>query len=263
MINPIIVTLYGPLAIHAYGVCIAIGVVIAIYLMARDIKLQALVSFDQLINCFQFMIIAGYLGGRLGFLLFESCAWSDYLMLLQFWLPGLSILGSIIGVVVGLVWYLQLKKIALLPFLDRLSIYAPLAQSFGRLGCFFAGCCYGMQTDAYWSVVYTHFDHMAPLHIGLHPTQLYSSAILLFIFLLLYFVLQFRIKVSGVLFFVYLSLVCIERFVVDFFRWDRVYFDSVVFNFLSVYQWIALALAFFAIAGIFCLCKKRKVYGSF
>ncbi len=261
--NPIIFTLYGPLAIHAYGACIALGVLVVIFLMGRDAKLQALMNFEQLMNCLQFMIIAGYLGGRIGFLLSESDKWSYYIMLVQFWLPGLSILGSIVGVVIVLMWYLKLQKIPILLFLDRLSIYAPLAQSFGRLGCFLTGCCYGMRTHFWWAVTYTHVNHVAPLNIGLHPTQIYSALLLLFFFCLFYWVLQFYINRPGMLFFLYLALVSFERFLIDFFRWDRIYFCNDRFNFLSVHQWIALGLLCCSVVGIFCLHKKRKSYGSF
>lgn len=49
------------------------------------------------------------------------------------------------------------------------------AQGFGRLGCFFAGCCYGRETDSWFSITFTHSD-FAPNGVKLLPTQLMSSA---------------------------------------------------------------------------------------
>ena len=184
--SPIIFSLYGPFAIHAYGVCIALGVILGFFLLTHDKKLQKIISHDQLVTTLQLMIFSGYLGGRLGFLISESCSLQDYLMLFKFWQPGLSILGGIIGILGALGGYLWFKKIPILIYLDRVAIYAPLVQSFGRLGCFFAGCCYGVQSSAWWSVSYTDPYHMAPLHVPLHPSQLYSAAILFGLFLFIF-----------------------------------------------------------------------------
>ena len=49
-----------------------------------------------------------------------------------------------------------------------------LAQGFGRIGCFLAGCCYGRQTDAAWGVVFPA-GSLAPSGVKLIPTQLISS----------------------------------------------------------------------------------------
>ena len=49
-----------------------------------------------------------------------------------------------------------------------------LAQGFGRIGCFLAGCCYGRETDSIISVTFQNSD-FAPNHVALIPTQLYSS----------------------------------------------------------------------------------------
>ena len=47
--------------------------------------------------------------------------------------------------------------------------------SFGRIGCFCAGCCYGRETDAWYGITFTHSD-FAPNGVSLIPTQLISSA---------------------------------------------------------------------------------------
>ncbi|MFQ9484187.1 MAG: prolipoprotein diacylglyceryl transferase family protein [Lachnospira sp.] len=50
-----------------------------------------------------------------------------------------------------------------------------LAQGFGRIGCFLAGCCYGRETTAAWGITFPA-DSMAPSGIKLIPTQLLSAA---------------------------------------------------------------------------------------
>ncbi len=256
--NPVIFQIWGPLAIHAYGLCIAVGAVIAIFLLTHDEKMKKIVSQDQLMTSLQLIIVAGYFGGRLGFLISESEPWCNYMMLLKFWEPGLSILGSILGVVCVLGYFLQRNKISVLPFLDRVALYAPIAQSFGRVGCFFAGCCFGAQSFLLWSVTYTDVSCMAPLYQSLHPAQLYSAVILGSIFFLQYFVIQKLSKTAGVLFFSYLLLVSFERFLIDFFRADRIFFNSTYFSYFSIHQWIAVGIMIIASCGFIIVQQQNK-----
>lgn len=250
MINPVLFHLWGPLAIHAYGLCISIGIAIALYLLHHDPKAQKIIHHNDLATALQYMILSGYLGGRLFCVINEYDQYSDYSFFIKFWEPGFSILGTIIAISVTMFAFLHYKKISILDYSDRIALYAPLVQSFGRLGCFFTGCCYGQEAQGWWAVTYDHVNHMAPLYIPLHPTQLYSSIILMIIFLLLYFFIQHRVKKSGILLCSYLILSSIERFSVDFLRWDRTWWTTGgIIAHLSTNQWIALALCFSAICA--------------
>jgi len=262
MINPILLHLWGPFSIHAYGTCIAIGIIIALWLLHKDVMIQRLISPANLATSLQLMIVSGYLGGRILCLLSEDTQNQDFWLIFKFWEPGLSILGCIIGIFIALLTFLSIKKIPILAFTDRIAVYSPLVQSFGRLGCFFAGCCYGQSTTAWWSVVYNHSEHMAPLSISLHPTQLYSSGILFCIFLFLYGYLQHHVKKVGMLTCSYLMLVSSERFIVDFWRWDRTWWqESGFWSYLSINQWFALAIFCGALCAIPILTKDDS-HGS-
>jgi phosphatidylglycerol:prolipoprotein diacylglycerol transferase len=250
--------LAGPLSIHAYGVCIALGILIAFYLLGQDKKLQKMISHDDLGNMLQYTIVAGYLGGRLLFLIPQAQSSADYWMLLQFWQPGLSILGCVLGVFVVLLWFVRSRDLPALQFLDRLVICAPLVQTFGRLGCFFAGCCFGLPCAVPWAIMYTNTESMAPLFLSLHPTQLYSAGILLSIFLFFYLFLQYRVKTPGVLLCSYVIFIGTERFLIDFFRWDTIFFSNVLFNLFSVHQWIALAMVISACLGLVLIKLKES-----
>lgn len=74
-------------------------------------------------------------------------------------------------------------KLCLLPyqkenFISYFDLVMPavsMAQGFGRIGCFCAGCCYGRETHAWYGITFTHSD-FAPNGVSLIPTQLISSA---------------------------------------------------------------------------------------
>ena len=88
-----------------------------------------------------------------------------------------------------------------------------VAHAFGRLGCFFAGCCYGKETDSPLGVQFPHLPN------PVHPTQLYEAAFLFVIFivmLILLFRYNFRHNMS-----VYLISYGIFRFLIEFVRGDH------------------------------------------
>ncbi|HSW77115.1 MAG TPA: prolipoprotein diacylglyceryl transferase family protein [Candidatus Saccharimonadales bacterium] len=264
VISPILFHVWGPLSVHAYGVFIAIGVCIGWVLVLHDNKLRSIISLDDLTVSFQLMLLSGFLGGRIIDILSQPKPIYNFLDLFKFWEPGFSILGSIIGIIVTTASYLYFKHIAILPYIDRMALYAPLVQSFGRMGCFFAGCCYGCPTSSWYSVMYQNPDHMAPLYQPLYPVQLYSSIMLMILFLFLFFIGQYHFKKQGILFCVYLACVSIERFFMDFMRWDREFIWQKGFlSYLSIHQWIALIVSICAIVSIIVINKwTKKPYGS-
>ena len=87
-----------------------------------------------------------------------------------------------------------------------------LAHAFGRLGCFCAGCCGGIETDLWFGIQFPgeHVKHV--------PTQLFE-AIFLFIIsavmILLYFKFKFKYNMT-----VYLIGYGIWRFLIEFVRDD-------------------------------------------
>ena len=93
-----------------------------------------------------------------------------------------------------------------------------LAQGLGRLGCFFAGCCYGRETDAWYGITFRN-SKFAPNNVKLVPTQLISSAgdFLICGILLLY---AKRNPVNGRVASAYLILYGFGRFGVEFLRND-------------------------------------------
>ena len=74
--------------------------------------------------------------------------------------------------------YLGIDKNYYNDFISYFYLVMPavsMAQGFGRIGCFCAGCCYGRETDAWYGITFTHSD-FAPNGVSLIPTQLISSA---------------------------------------------------------------------------------------
>ena len=104
--------------------------------------------------------------------------------------------GALFGVAAACAGVARLRGLSPRGILDALAPSLGLLVMFGRLGCLFAGCDFGMRTSLPWAVVYprgmpAYEDH---LHAGtidagalfsqsVHPTQLYESLLGLAMFL--------------------------------------------------------------------------------
>jgi len=249
--------IYGPFSIYSYGLAIAIGLLVLLKLIKQHPQFTKLKLQDHFATIVIASIVTGITGGRLLYALTEPDALDSFTHFFAYWEGGFSILGCIIAISLMLPLLLKHLHIPVLPFLDLVAIYAPLLQAISRIGCLCAGCCYGTPTAAWWAVWYTDLQSVAPLHVYIHPTQLYSSVLLFIIFLLQYFVLQHIFKKPGLLFASYLLCVATERFVVDFWRADRTFFTSPAFTYFSVNQWVALGIIATTCAAFLFINRKK------
>ncbi len=247
-----ILHIYGPFAIHGYGLMIAIGLLIFLYLLQQDRRFHTLKLAPHLTNILVVGIITGVVGGRILFFIMHPELYKNFFSFLAVFNGGLSILGSLLLLIV-LPLYLHYLHIPIIPFLDLIALYAPLLQSLGRLGCFLAGCCYGLPTTLPWGITYTAADSTAPLYVCLHPTQLYSAVALLLIFALLYFILQYRYTKHGQLLCLYILFVGLERFLIEFWRGDRP-----PFVFFSLNHYLAATMIIGASAGLIFIYKRNS-----
>lgn len=239
-LNPHILHIYGALNINFYGFFIALGIVLCMILIRynkRYLQLHLTNTFPDIILV---SILAGIIGGRIIEIISEpTLYYSPWINWFFIWEGGFSSLGALIGVITVTPFYIIKKKIPLLPLFDLVAIYAPLMQAVARIGCFFAGCCHGIPTSSIFGVIYTHPESIAYSTIPVHPTQLYSSFILLCIFLFMFFFAQHYVKKPGLLFCIYIMCITMERFVIDFLRADH----NALYHFsLSFHQMIALVL---------------------
>ena len=128
-----------------------------------------------------------------------------------------------------------------MPVFATMDLFAPgvaIGHSIGRLGCFAAGCCWGRRCDLPWAVEFrSDAASDVPLHVPLHPAQLYESAANLVIFAFLYR-RSVRAHRPGEIIGLYLVLYSMARFTIEFFREHE---QSLVGPF-SLTQWIAILL---------------------
>lgn len=248
--------IWGPFSIYTYGAFIALGCLIFYYLALRHPKRSAIITESDAVSLFSLSILVGVIGARILYLISSYDSISSLQEVIMVTNGGGSLLGTVIALLIFIPYYLKRKHIPILPLLDLVSIYAPLLQAISRLGCFFAGCCYGKPSSVLWAVTYTDPDTLAPLNCLLHPTQLYSALSLFAIFIFLN-TWQSYVKKPGLLFCLYMILSNVSRFLIDFLRDDREFLNN-DYTLLSIHQWIALSLIIGASILYMIILRKKR-----
>ena len=142
-----------------------------------------------------------------------------------------------------------------MPVWKMADLFCPsiaLGLVFGRIGCFFAGCCYGKETALPWGVIFRNPDSLARLNVPLHPAQLYDAANGLTIFFFLIW-MDRRKAFDGQIFWLFLFLYSAGRFFVEMVRGDPRGF--LFQGLLSTSQGIGISLA---LLSLFMLSYLRK-----
>lgn len=259
---PYICQIYGDFYLNCYGLAILIGITVFYILLKNDPKTIKLVPKEKLSTLVFWGTLVGIIGGRLLWLIFSWQELDHVYEAFEIWKGGLSVLGSILAIITFFSYYLKKNGIPVLQMFDLASIYAPLMHSISRVGCFMAGCCYGLPSNVKWALEYSHPDVLVEkklMHIPLHPTQLYSSTLLFLIFLSMYFVFQNIFKKPGQLTCIYLMLASLERFTVDFYRADREYFNIKLISYFSIQQYLSLAIFLSALLFFIYLNLKNRI----
>ncbi|HAH32095.1 MAG TPA: prolipoprotein diacylglyceryl transferase [Elusimicrobia bacterium] len=219
----------GRFHLPAYGLAVAAGYLAALLYLNFKAKAFA-IDKEKLQDLVFWTILAGMGGAKI---FYAVTYWSSFgdsftertVYLFKTFQYGFVFYGGLLTG--GATFFIKARKSGL-DFLKTADLCAPalaLGQAFGRLGCFFAGCCYGRPTDSIFGVVFSDPRcELNPAYIGvkIHPTQLYEAAGNLLIFLILNFMLSKEEKRAriGAVIMAYAALYSTLRFSVEFLRGD-------------------------------------------
>lgn len=240
--KPVLFEIFG-LKIYGYGAMIALGILVAVTLLDKRSK-KIGYNEEHIFNMSIVGIIGGILGGKLLYIIVDIKYIIENPEMLKDLGNGFVIYGAIIGGALAIYLYCKKKNWDVLKMFDLVIPSVALAQGFGRIGCFLAGCCYGKPTKLPIGVIFTN-SPFAPSNIHLHPTQIYSS---IFDFLLALFLLWYsgKSEKSGRTFSLYVIIYGVGRIIVEFLRGDprgNVFILSTS-QFISVFSIIAGILLF-------------------
>ncbi len=246
----------GPFTVYGYGLMIAIAIIAAYVtteIRAKKYKMAQELIFSLVAWC----AVGGLAGAKLLYIIIELPNIIESENFLYDIATGFVVYGGIIsGIITGYI-FCKVKKLKFLDYFDLGMPSIAIAQGFGRIGCFLAGCCYGVETDSCIGITF-HNSQFAPNDVSLVPTQLLSSG-LNFIHFLILIIFAKRKKASGQVAALYLILYSSGRYVMEMFRGDL---DRGSVGQFSTSQFISIFLFVIGVA-LFIACtiyaKKHPV----
>ena len=245
----------GPITIYTYGVLIATAFFLGLALAARQARVEG-EDPQKIMDLSFYILISAIVGSRLLYIVVEYKEYiSNPLRIFKVWEGGLEFYGGFIMAMAVVIIYIRKHEMNLWKVGDILAPSVAIGQGVGRLGCFFAGCCYGRETDVPWAFIFKDPNTLAPMDVHLHPTQLYDSANGFIIFAILLILRKFK-KFDGQLFWTYTLLYAVGRFIVEIFRGDERGF--VIESFLSTSQFIAIPLFIVSLAMLIKLKQQKS-----
>ena len=215
----------GNRSVPMYAVMILAGVIAALLYYRHSIRRSDFPEADADLALI-YNVIGVFLGAKL---LWLATVWSEFLselpylftstqLFLQKYLAGGFVFyGGLFGGLLAAWLYCRINKLPFFELARVLMPVVPLFHAFGRLGCFFVGCCYGCVSE-HFGLIFTHSE-IAPNGVPLLPVQLVEAAGEFALFFLL--ARLSRKEESGrTLFSTWMICYAVLRFVLEFFRGD-------------------------------------------
>lgn len=206
-------SLFG-IEIKFYGIIIAVGMLLGILIASHNTKYRNLKSDDVYILAL-IVLPLSVLGARAYYCIFDARTFS-FAEFFDIRSGGMAILGGVIGGAVGVVLYCLIFKKNFFDVADVAVVSLVLGQGIGRIGCYFAGCCYGVEVtnqSAMWFPLSTQIDGVWHL-----STFFYESFFDFVIFAILQYLISKKVKTKGLILSSYLIGYGFLRCVLEQFR---------------------------------------------
>jgi phosphatidylglycerol:prolipoprotein diacylglycerol transferase len=221
--HPILFEIAG-FPVYTYGVLLAAAYLLGLQFALVRARARGL-DANRVMDLGIWIIISALAGAKLLLLIVDFDTFSrnprELLTLLR---SGGVFYGGLIAAVAVAMWYMRRHKLPLWTVSDAFAPGIALGHVIGRMGCFFAGCCFGKPTDVPWAVTFTseyaRQNVGTPLNVPLHPTQLYEAGAELIILGVLLALERRGRNFPGRTFWAYLLLYGITRFVIELYRGD-------------------------------------------
>ncbi len=240
----------GDFTVMWYGICIALGMVMAIAYASWRCKQQG-ITVDDLIDVAIFTIFFGVIGARLYYVLFSDHEFKTLWEVINLRTGGLAIYGGIIFGAATIVVVCLIKKISWRKLYDAAGPGVMLAQAMGRWGNFFNGEAFGAQVEEGHPLHFlrmglissnTYNDFGTTKMVYVHPTFLYESLwnILGFVLINIFFKKK---KFDGEVALWYFAWYGFGRMFIEGLRTDSLYIGSTGIRVSQLLGFLLFALA--------------------
>jgi phosphatidylglycerol---prolipoprotein diacylglyceryl transferase len=246
----------GDFPVYTYGVLLAAAYLLGLQVaLARARRLG--LDPNRIMDLGIWVIVSALVGAKLLLLVVEWDTYgrstSAFLTLIRS--AGVFYGGLILAVLVA-IWYMWRHRMPIWSVSDAFAPGIALGHVVGRMGCFFAGCCFGRQASVPWAVTFNEEAAArnvgTPLDVPLHPTQLYEAGAELLILGVLLIAERRGRQFPGRTFWAYMLLYGISRFVVEFYRGD----SRGMIGMFSTSQFVSLLIVPISIAMLMVLARR-------
>ncbi len=208
----------GPLTLGTFGILVATGLLVAAFVVSKDLRRRALDADPNVIV--GYTGIAGLVGSRLYSVLETPSEFFANPWPLLFSRMGFTWFGGLFGGFITLCLLARHYRIPLLRMLDVASPAAAIGYGIGRIGCLISGDGdYGTPTSLPWGMSFP--NGIVPTTERVHPTPIYEFLCALLIFWILWRLGARTMsddRAIGKVFAVYLLLTGVVRFFIEFIR---------------------------------------------
>jgi phosphatidylglycerol:prolipoprotein diacylglycerol transferase len=214
-IDPVFFRL-GPLEFRWYGLMYIIGFICAYFVILGGVKRKQIGFTRDDVADFVFTVAMGViLGGRAGYILFYNLAYylNHPLKVFAVWEGGMSFHGGLAGALLAGLYFVRKRKVPFFRMADVVAPSIPIGLGLGRFGNFINGELYGRVTDVPWGMVFP-----AGGNLPRHPSQLYEAILEGAVTYLIVWALGRKERPDGVIFWSFVALYGLFRFIVEFFR---------------------------------------------
>lgn len=259
--NPVMLSI-GGFDIKWYSVLILLGVIVGYILLQKEASKYNYPK-DFIFNLFFWAIIAGFIGARLYYVVFNwSLYQSDPLSIFKIWEGGLAIHGGLLFGFVTIVLYCRKYNVNPFKITDMATVSVLLAQSIGRWGNFFNGEAHGIEVSATTLQSY-HIPNIIieGMYINghyYHPTFFYESLWCIIGVIILLIVRHYKYLKVGQLSCIYIMWYSFGRFFIESLRTD-----SLMLGGFRVAQIVSVTLFIIALLVFMVLSRKSKFEGLY
>lgn len=254
-VNPEIFRI-GNFAPRWYGVLFASGFLFGYFIFRKIFRNEGLKD-EMLDRLTIYVAIGTIIGARLGHCLFYEPSYylSNPIEILKIWQGGLASHGAAIGILLALWLFVRKEKKPYMWILDRIVIVVALGGAMIRLGNLMNSEIYGVETTLPWGFVFLRNGETVPKH----PTQIYEALAYLITFIILYRI-YWRKKgnfIQGLPFSLFLIIVFVFRFFVEYVKEDQVDFESTMA--LNMGQWLSIPFVIIGVAGLVISLRRHRL----
>lgn len=238
-----IIELFGiKTSVYSLVLLVAISICILVFIANRKYRVGYI---DKIVRCLVVALIGATIFGRLlsALTLMQTSSKSFAHNILY---GGFVFFGGIIGGFAGVFFYCKTRSQSVIDFSDVFLGLVPLGQAIGRVGCYFNGCCYGLEHDGVFSVPYI----IEQTQTRVLPTWFFESAFCLL--LAVFFQVICDTTTRGIHTAIYCITYSSFRFFIEFFRGDVV---RGIYGWMSTSQIIS---GFLFVMGIYLLISSKK-----